>query len=65
MDHLEPRGYSRRRGSPSAFGDAAREGRAEEADGGHHHHPEVAKENELVANGEREEGAGESGAEGT
>ena len=57
-------GHLRRDRSPSAFRDAAGERGAEEADGGHGHHPEVPEEDELVADGKREEGAREGGAEG-
>ena len=49
-------------GTP-ALGDAARERGAEEADDGHDDDPEVAEEDEVVADRERQERAGDRGAE--
>ena len=49
---------------PASLGDAAREGRAEESDGGHDEHPEVPEEHKFVPDREREERARERGAEG-
>ena len=51
--------------SASAFSDATRKGGSEETYGSHNHDPKVSQEDELVTDGECEQGAGEGRAERT